>query len=412
MCDTIAALGVATAGRSVLFGKNSDRDALEAQYLEWRPAARHAAGARVRLTYEEIDQARETHAVLLSRPHWIWGAEIGTNEHGLTIGNEAIFSRIEASLAEGIIGMDYLRLALERAQNVDEAIEVITGLLRRHGQSGNGGYRRPIAYHNSFILADPQGATVLEIVDREWALKRIESHRAISNAMTIETDFDRSSPTLRTRAIDAGLYDGSSTFSFKTVLEDGAKAASGEYRRARAMHLLGESSGHLQARDFFRILRDHQEGPMVDGRPGSRICAHRAENPIGQTTASWVADLTPGRVVHWVTGTAAPCTGLFKPFVPRAGLPDHGPKPGEQEDGSSLWWRHEQLRRLLNASSDELRATFNAERDALEEQFLVDVAAGPAGSDEVITTCWQRGMKFESTWHERLGAALAASRGP
>src|SRR5687767_164275 len=181
MCDTIAAAGSDTATGAVLFGKNSDRDALEAQYLEWRPAARHAAGARVRLTHTEIDQARETHAVLLSRPHWIWGAESGANEHGLTIGNEAIFSRIECPLTEGVIGMDYLRLALERARDVEDAISTITSLLQQHGQSGNGGYRRQIAYHNSYILTDPKGASVLETVDREWVVKRIGNHYAISN---------------------------------------------------------------------------------------------------------------------------------------------------------------------------------------------------------------------------------------
>ena len=252
---------------------------------------------------------------------------------------------------------------------------------------------------------------MLETVEREWVVKRVDAHYAISNAMTIETDFDRCGPTLPARALTARLHEPGPAFSFKSVFEDDTKSASGNYRRARAMHLLAAASGRLQPRDLFRILRDHQEGPPIDGRPGSRICAHRSENPIGQTTASWVADLSSRRIVHWVTGTAAPCTSLFKPVLLEAGLPDHGPQPGEQADANTLWWRHEQLRKLLDGSDSATRDAFLAERNALEERFLDDVAQCPAIIDRtsgeqarrVVEACWQDAGAFEAKWYSRLG---------
>ncbi len=360
MCDTIVATARASA-HGVLFGKNSDREYDEAQYLLSVPAAVHARGERLRLTYVEIDQAPQTFALLLSRPHWIWGAEIGANEHDLVIGNEAIFSKVGASGTPGVIGMDYLRLALERARDADEAIHVITTLLREHGQSGNCGYRRDFTYHNSFLIADRSGARVLETVDREWVVRGVPDYYAISNALTLRDEFDASSATLRSRVAELG-GSPDAALSFKSAFEDSARAISGHHRHDRAVALLSERAGDLRTRDFFRILRDHMEGERVEGRAGPRICAHTRENPIGQTTASWVAELDAGRSLHWVTGTAAPCTGVFKPILMGIDLPEHGPTPGAVKNDASLWWRHEQLHRLLEQCASNDRARFDEER--------------------------------------------------
>ncbi|HTO00497.1 MAG TPA: hypothetical protein VL068_07465, partial [Microthrixaceae bacterium] len=89
MCDTMVNL----TETGVLFAKNSDRDPNEAQMLEWLPAMQHAAGSTLRCTWIDIPQVERTHGLLISRPWWMWGAEMGANEHGLTIGNEAVFTK-------------------------------------------------------------------------------------------------------------------------------------------------------------------------------------------------------------------------------------------------------------------------------------------------------------------------------
>jgi secernin len=196
MCDTILALPGATASGGVLFGKNSDRERNEAQAVESFARTQHADGAWVQCTYIAIPQVRQTFAVLLCRPFWIWGAEMGANEHGVVIGNEAVHSRVPPQRENALIGMDLLRLGLERAASAAEAVEVITTLLEQHGQGGSCGHQSPRYYHNSFIIADRREAYVLETVGRMWAIKLADHARAISNAYSIGRNPDRTSASL------------------------------------------------------------------------------------------------------------------------------------------------------------------------------------------------------------------------
>ncbi|NCB05472.1 MAG: peptidase U34, partial [Clostridia bacterium] len=128
MCDTLGVLHESNA----LFGKNSDRSPNEAQVTELYPAQIYDGG-EVACTYRLIPQAKETLSVLLSRPVWMWGAEIGVNEAGVAIGNEAVFTKGKYG-APSLTGMDLLRLGLERAESAERAVNVIIELLETYGQ--------------------------------------------------------------------------------------------------------------------------------------------------------------------------------------------------------------------------------------------------------------------------------------
>ena len=58
------------------------------------PAADACPGGAGPCTYITIPQVERTNAVLLGKPYWIWGAEMGANEHGVVIGNEAVFTKL------------------------------------------------------------------------------------------------------------------------------------------------------------------------------------------------------------------------------------------------------------------------------------------------------------------------------
>jgi secernin len=366
---------------SVLFAKNSDRDPNEAQLLEWHPARDHAAGSDVACTYVRIPQVRRTHAVLLSRPFWMWGAEMGANDQGVVIGNEAVFTR-EPYADTGLLGMDLLRLALERATTAEAAVGVLTDLLDAHGQGGGCGHEdRSFTYHNSFLVADHAGAYVLETAGDRWEVERVtEGARAISNGLTIPGFAERYADRLRTRV--------SACRARRAITEPGAAAATSALDLAAVLREHGTPDGTPR----YTALNGAMAAPCMHA--GGLVAA-------SQTTASWVSELTPDGARHWATGTAAPCTGLFKPVD--VGTPiDLGAAPTDVADASSLWWRHERLHRAVVRDPATLLPRYAAERDDLERAWF---AAPPDPVD-----AFAEADRRTADWLARVGTPVADTR--
>jgi dipeptidase len=114
--------------RVTYFAKNSDRSPNEPHLVLNVPPLHHAAGSEVKCTYISIPQVEKTRGMILFKPSWIWGAEMGINESRVVIGNEAVFTRSKKK-KPALIGMDMLRLALERADTTVSAIETLIYLL-------------------------------------------------------------------------------------------------------------------------------------------------------------------------------------------------------------------------------------------------------------------------------------------
>ena len=265
MCDTAVALETTTARGGVLFAKNSDRERNEAQGLESVPRRPAAFGRRLRATYIEIDDAAATHAYLISRPCTMWGAEMGANEHGVVIGNEAQHASIAAPRRRALTGMDFVRLGLERAATATGAVEVITGLLEAHGQGGNCGQYYRFYYHNGFVIADPHEAYVVETVGRWWAVEKVAGVRTLSNALSIGASTDSISPGLRAHAAEQGWLDRDGSFDFAAHLIDPARDAAtfGRGRCARAAELLRPHSGALDVAHMTAVDRRAKRTPLA-----------------------------------------------------------------------------------------------------------------------------------------------------
>jgi hypothetical protein len=165
MCDSVVAVGTETASGTTIFAKNSDRKERECQpFLQFAEAS-YPPRATVRCTHLEIAQVAETYRVMGHSPWWVWGFEHGVNEHAVAIGNHSVFSKEPLEEVAGLIGMDLVRLGLERGRSAREALEVIATLVETHGQAGSALAPGAGGYHNSFLLADPMEAWILGAPD-------------------------------------------------------------------------------------------------------------------------------------------------------------------------------------------------------------------------------------------------------
>ncbi|MBL8773640.1 MAG: hypothetical protein JNK30_19800 [Phenylobacterium sp.] len=421
MCDTVVATPQVTAGGVMLFGKNSDRQRNEAHVLQIVEGGEHGPGETVACTYVSVPQSRRTHRTLFCRPFWTWGPEMGLNVHGVAIGNEAVYTRGPPPEAPALIGMDLAGLALQRAQSAAEAVEVICALLAEHGQGGDCGHLAPAFYHNSYIVADPQEAFVLETVGREWLVERATGARTISNIYSIARP-DRRSDGLDGVIADAGWPDPAAR-GYAEALADPEREHLGQarLRQAQSAGRLAADAPSIGLGAVMAALRTHGDEGAAEWSPATAptrsVCMHAAgDDRGGQTTGSMAAELrAEAPPLAWVTGTAAPCLSVFKPAFVDLPLPQHGPPAGDREDLSTLWWRHERLHRAVIRGDYQAALMHIApERDALEEDIRRRITAvrdaDAATRTRTVADCWQAAESAEAAWQARLaGAALGAT---
>ncbi|NWX23262.1 SCRN2 protein, partial [Aegotheles bennettii] len=370
-------------------------------------------------TYLEIEQAHRTHAVVLSRPAWLWGAEMGANEHGVCVGNEGVWTREPLGEEEALLGMDLVRLGLERGSSAREAMEVITSLLERHGQGGSCKEEPvPFVYHNTFLLADRTEAWVLETAGRYWAAQRIpEGSHNISNQLSIGEDITAEHAGLRQRALTQGWWSGHGHFSFAEVFSlsqqpPRMEAAKARYRAGRELlrQHFGIPTGWgwgWRIGTFMAILRDKGSGICVDSE--------------GFRTAGSMVSVLPRDpavpCVHFFTATPDPSRSVFKPFVfvadpkpvPQVRSPTFPEDPAKQlprfrsavDRRHELYRRHQAALELMERDQEQgqklletLRALEKQGLEGMRELLEGTVPARPQELADLFFDCVEAELKF------------------
>jgi len=317
VCDTVAAV----TADGTWFAKNSDRAPSELQVLEHSPA--RPGGGTVRTQYLDLPDPGAA-AVLGCRPTWLTGLEMGVNDHRVAVGNEKVWTTAPVHREpDALLGMDLVRIALERGHDADSALDALAGALEEHGQGGNGEFEHPEAYCSSFLIVDPTGGWQVETRGRSWAAAPIASTVAISNRLSLRTQWTHASADVEAGTdLDAWRHP-----RVDTALADVRLAVTGARLAA---------SPDPGAGDLVSILRDHA-GPSW-GRPGDTdavptpgapapdftglsVCMHLPT--VSVTTASLIAFLPrdPNAAVRTWCAIGSPCASVFVPVDPAAPPP-------------------------------------------------------------------------------------------
>jgi len=341
VCDALAVVGT----DRTLFAKNSDRPVGEAQVVEAYPA--RPPGGRLRTQYLEIDDAG-AHAAVGSRPTWLWGFEHGFNEHGVAVGNEKIWTTDNPRRAEpALIGMDLVRLGLERGATAAETLDVMTALLEEHGQGGVCEEATGDAYYSSFLIGDPGHAFVLETSGREWAAHEVtpaEGGAAISNRVVLP--------------------------EFATHRHPAAPTGHADVRLAVTRPVAHRGIDRLSPADLTATMRDHGGAtfPPATADPvtgeGVSVCMH--VRGYQATAASMICDLGPSDRAAWAV-LGNPCVSVYVPVAVGA-VPDALASP-------ATWLAFDTLRARVEADParlDDVRAAL----DPIESDLW---AHGPGG---------------------------------
>lgn len=385
MCDCLVAVGPETAGGITVFAKNSDRKALECQPLLQFPAAMHPPGATVRCTHVEIPQVAETYRVMGHSPWWVFGFEHGVNEHAVAIGNETVFSKEPVEEQPGLIGMDLVRLGLERGRSAREALEVIATLLETHGQGGPALAPGGSGYHNGFLLADPDEAWVLQTSGRHWAARRARID-AISNHISLGSDWEIGSRDLDSFARASGWWTGAGRLDVAAAYRNtGVPGRISDGRLRRMRELLLRERGHIDVASMQSALRDHMDGGAVL-RPGATpdderfftVCSHNFV--MGPTASSLVAPLPRDRSTPWPVWVsfATPCTSVFLPVYLEGTLPAALARGGPEPSDDSAWWTFQRLEAAAEKDSEQHTPMLRAGWAELEEWIETERAAAQA----------------------------------
>jgi hypothetical protein len=373
MCDTISTGPKWSKQGFSYFAKNSDREPGEPQILQFvrfdnselinisnEALKRNYVDSSFRYLEQAIDSDLfnnyRNYSAIISSPLWMWGAEMGVNEKGLSIGNEAVFSK-RAKRDEGLLDMDILRLALHQCATAEEAVNYITRLIERFGQGGDGGYKHSLYYDNAFLIQDKNEGWIIESSARKWCARKSGSMASISNTYSLEDRYDRSNLPADSKGLKHEKENKVMNF-----------LAAGELRNQYKIEYLNRTSGSGNLHKIKGLLRSHISRSDKTKRGMRSICIHNLPPFNSQTTASFIVEYRPDDFRIWYTGSDLPCRSIYKPLIFDEKLFIEL-KLNNRKYGQSIYKKRQIAVKTIGKASSSVKKKILIRRDELEDLF-------------------------------------------
>ncbi|MFC1619118.1 hypothetical protein ACFL45_04150 [Candidatus Neomarinimicrobiota bacterium] len=404
MASTVIITPQASSDNALYVAKNSNRDPGECQPVIALPPVKPSTDTRLNCTYITIAQAANRHGIMLSKPWWSWGGEMGANDQGVVIANEAVATRNHEP-EPGLIGMDLVRLGLERGSTAADALDVIVALLLEHGQGGTCRYgTAPYSYDSSFIIGDASESWLLETAGRHWAAQRIYGQAILSPKLSLAADYDRSSYALNQYAQVRNWAKRDEDVHFADTF--GRGYIGGIRENQQRQRILSDGLAGLNMEHphlaLMQLLRKRRRPHPIHASKGDIALHAGGLFRRLQTTGSMVARVSSRRVDTFFTGTSSPDLSIFKPVHVDAPLEAELPSAdfARYYEGS-LWWRQERLNRRIR-SSPHLALNYFSERDEIEQKMVIDLAAHRGRNLQDIRRQIQMNLlQWEEAWREK-----------
>jgi hypothetical protein len=247
---------------------------------------------------------------------------------------------------------------------------------------------------------------VLETAGPYWVAERVKDVRAISNRLSIGSDFDLSHPEVINFAISKRWCKSAADFDFARCYSNSliTRFSGSESRHSTCSTILESEKGQISVATMMAILRSHGDkfgsnSPFARPALGS-VCMHGGGLVGDHTTGSYIASLSESLDTYWLTGSSTPCISIFKPYW----LTQNDVLYGEdqQQEALDFWILREEFHRLVLQNKvftlrKHLEEGAKLEQAALREVSSLDPKDDPHRLEAIMANAWQAEQKLVQT---------------
>ena len=327
----------ASADGSVLFGHNQDEDGRSVVNVWYVSRAQHVAEDSVCLfSGIKIAQVDETWGYLWFQMNGRTASDVYMNEWAVTIAGNTCRSRLDSSMARGMIGYMLPRIVAERAQSAREGVRMAGMFLDSLGYSD---------YGQTLVICDPNEAWIISMPGgRYWAAKRVPdngmavfSDQFVLTAVDFKKDKNRmfSKADIVELAVKQGWIEptsaGISHFSklFSETYQDDLRQWRGQQllsnEQDSIMHVPSggfpdviRSKNKASLKDVMALLRDQNQGTVYEEIAGGNpnlaenrtICNSATQYSVVAQLRNWLP--WPASGLLWVSFGRPDC----HPYLP------------------------------------------------------------------------------------------------